>query len=295
MNYSEFRKEYELQHPASVPKLRRELSEYPRWLRILVFVMFVCAALISGVHTMSVIYQTISVDQFISEELRQWISRMTLIAFETALFVTVYALVKDRQRWIAWSAGGTAFAVALLCNVKNTADNLQPDDLMDWVVTIAVGAGAPLIALLAGKMFVDMHRSERAQVKLEHDALYEAQLAFDKEVLAAFEVYAEQKKVEAKAEQKRLDRMERRTNAPNAERAERRTPNERQPSFVRSNAEQPNKTQRLTKWILADAEQRLALTITGLQQNFDEPVSREVAANAKKAAMQTYNGSATND
>jgi len=201
MEYSEFRGNYELQHPASVPKLRHETPEYPSWLQFIVFCMFISAALISGVHTMSVVYATIKTDTFITEELRQWISRLTLIAFETALFVTVYALVKDRQRWIAWGAGGVAYLVTTIANIKNTADNLQPNsDILEWIVTFALGAGAPMIALLAGKLFVDMHRSTRAQRQLEFEKYQLALLEFDKQVNEAWQIYLTNEQVRENTE-----------------------------------------------------------------------------------------------
>ena len=69
--YLQFREEYERQHPASVPRHTPAIiGEYPGWVHYIVLAMFVSAAILSGVHTVPTVYDTIESGK-VSEIVRQ--------------------------------------------------------------------------------------------------------------------------------------------------------------------------------------------------------------------------------
>jgi hypothetical protein len=72
MDYSEFRKQYEQQHPASIPQRIPVASEYPRWLTPTAVLMFVASAFVSGLHTASAVVHASNVHLGPSSRSRTW-------------------------------------------------------------------------------------------------------------------------------------------------------------------------------------------------------------------------------
>jgi len=81
MDYAEFRKQYQERYPASVPVLEPAMREYPRWLSWIVLVMFISAALLSGVHTVPTVRRGIETDDLISARVRDAASMSAFVAF----------------------------------------------------------------------------------------------------------------------------------------------------------------------------------------------------------------------
>lgn len=189
MNYEEFRKEYEQQHPSSVPKLKKEISPYPRWTRWGVFLMFLSAALLSGVHTIPVTYNGIPGGSLISDDARRIAAHSSFIAVELAILFSAFVMLVKNNLRLAYIVIGVCFVIAIIANITSISETFQNGTILDIggvFVSFAFGVGMPLVALMAGKLFVNIHQTER---RLDHDAqerLDKAQKAFDKEILKAW-------------------------------------------------------------------------------------------------------------
>lgn len=196
MGYEEFRQQYEQQHPASVPvKPQRVGSEYPGWLRGVVLLMFASAALVSGAHTVPTVYAGIE-SAHVADWVRQIVALAAFVAIDIAVFVATYARLRGNRRTVT-AMLVVVFAVALISNVNSvlrafgdvtviTQGAAQAPDLWTTVVGIILGIGAPLIALLAGEMFVHMHTAA-SEANAQAEAVYRDECkAFDAVVLREY-------------------------------------------------------------------------------------------------------------
>lgn len=190
LSYEEFREQYEKQHPASVPVAPAEIrSEYPRWLRGVVLLMFICAALLSGVHTVPTVYAGIEADGVVAPLVRAVVSLSSFVAVELAIFVAAYARLKANG-WLVFFMLVVTFGIALVSNIQSVLKALGANGALGLtVVGVALGIGAPLIALMSGEMFVHMHS---ASTKADTDAAgryREERKMFDTVVLSAYRKY----------------------------------------------------------------------------------------------------------
>jgi hypothetical protein len=186
--YAEFRKQYEEQHPASVPRLEFEMSDYPRWVQWAVGVMFIAAALASGVHTVPTAYKTIE-SIYVAEWVRQISGISAFMFVELGILISAYILFKN------WSLlvlviSIVCIGIAMVANLYSVTLALQTDvDNGAVFVAIFFGIGAPLVAALSGKVYVNVHRADRivdvrARTKYKEDAV-----AWDSEIERAWKVY----------------------------------------------------------------------------------------------------------
>lgn len=189
MDYVEFRTHYELQHPASVPRpdAFRAARVYPWWLQLVVIVMFVCAALMSGVHTVPTVREGMPDDSMFSNAVKDLIAYGSFAAFELSVFSASYALLRRASAWV-WLTLAVSFLVMVASNLLQVTRAFASDgDPGTQLVAVIVGVGAPLVALLSGKILVDIHRTNAHQ-DAEAAARYEdARRQFDADVLAAWE------------------------------------------------------------------------------------------------------------
>ena len=186
MEYEEFREQYEQQHPASVPVLEAELSPYPHWLRWATLLMFVCSALLSGVHTVPVVRD--GIPDSVPVRIADAVSLTAFVSVELAIFVAAYALVGGAGLLII-GVLVLSTGTALVANVYSVVHAYQGGDIWTLLVAVIIGLAAPGIALLSGKMFVDMHRASRSIARRARDAHREASIAWDDRVKRAWNSY----------------------------------------------------------------------------------------------------------
>lgn len=184
MDYEEFRKQYEIQHPASVPVLQDMQSEYPSWLSPLALLMFLAVSLVSGVHTVSTMRYTMIESMVIPENAKDIIALSAFFGFEIALFVSVFSWIRQQRRWLSYLATAVVFVVILLANVRDiqrAADN----SVMDIVMIVGIGVGTPLVALVSGKLFVDIyhskHNARRRTMELYREEMKQWDAAINRE------------------------------------------------------------------------------------------------------------------
>ncbi len=224
MNYNEFRKAYELSHKASIPT-KRVAMEYPALLTWAVLAMFLCAALLSGVHTAPTAYETIEAGK-VSEGVRQAAALATFGFVELGILVSSYLLFKrSSNEWFALSVLVMCSFIAMAANLYSVSKALKSDDFGSVIVGVAIGIGAPLIAALTGKVFVNLHHSNEQSKSRSQDSYNTAMRTFEESILNAYEEYClkqaetarfehEQKRLETEREQareqKRIANSERR-------------------------------------------------------------------------------------
>lgn len=198
MDYMQFREQYERQHPASVPRLEAEINEYPGWTRWAVLAAFICAALVSGVHTVPTVWKSIEVGPIITSDIRNAVSLASLLAIELAILLSAYLMAKGVK--LAYAVMVVASSVAIMANLYSvvtafkklangpeaTIVGTSATDEGSLVVAVVLGIGAPLIALFTGKMFVDIHRADRVQEARARKLFREASIAWDKEIERAW-------------------------------------------------------------------------------------------------------------
>jgi hypothetical protein len=193
MDYHEFRNQYEAQHPASVPVLRYELAAFPAWVRWAVMAMFMAAAVISGVHTVPTVYQTIESGK-VAPLVHDIAALSSFIAVELAILLSAYLL--KRNRGLGWLLLITTSFVAGIANLQSslTAMSGKQADAWTQIVAVSVGLAAPLIVLASGKLLVDIFNGERTVNARADERYHEECKKFDAEVLAAFEKFSRSKK-----------------------------------------------------------------------------------------------------
>lgn len=216
--YNEFRSEYEEQHPSSVPQREIVVSPYPRWLVWVVLAMFVASVLLSGVHTVPTVYDTIPTpDTLFSEDIRKAAAYSSIVIIELGLFVSVYASLSSKSmvpriiQIVAFVAAIAANLYSVLKTLGETNAATANPDAGTVAVGIVVGFVAPLVALLSGEMYIKMHSADR-RGKLDADTRYrEARQVFDAQVLDAYDAYriewqrVEDARLAAEADQRRKD------------------------------------------------------------------------------------------
>jgi cation transport ATPase len=182
MDYIEFRKQYEEQHPASVPVEEIYIGEYPAWVTWAVGAMFVAAAFFSGIHTVPVAYRMI--ERFgVAEWLRQAGGISAFLFIELAVLVSAYMLVK-RRSVVMLIILLIAICVAMGANLYSVSEAFLPEQFDSFARMIAVmfGVVAPLMAALAGGVFVWLHHAERVAEARAKTAFKELKIAWDKEI-----------------------------------------------------------------------------------------------------------------
>lgn len=198
MDYDQFRAQYENQHPASIPKRSGEVSPFPLWVRALTWIMFICAALLSGVHTVPVVHAGIP-----TEGVAEWVSSLAsagaFAAVEMALLLSSFAMLGGAG-WTVFGILVLSISAAMAANiysVVNAYQNVQGGgDPGTLVVAVIIGIVAPGIAFLSGKLLANMNNAERALENRHTKALQE----WDSEILRAWNKFQRASKKDSKLE-----------------------------------------------------------------------------------------------
>lgn len=186
MNFEEYRADWLVKHPSFSPQPPRHATQSGGWIQIGILCMFVAAAAISGAHTVPTIYATL--ESNLPELLRVIVSVSGFAAVELAMFLTSYArMVGNRTATVNLTLGVTVL-MALFANVTSTAKALNAGaDGWSMVVSIVMGVGVPLVALLAGEM-VAHSQQQRSAVQDAAWSEYRTKLqALDRRILSDYE------------------------------------------------------------------------------------------------------------
>jgi hypothetical protein len=191
MDYPSFREQYELQHPASVPMIETDTNEYPTWLLPITLVMFIAASIVSGAHTVSTVRQSLE-SSLIPQASKDIVAYSAYFAFELALLVSVFSWIRRTNRWISYLATLVVFTVIVLANVQDVAHSTIAGAWFTVFVVIGLGVGTPLVALLSGKLFVDVYRTNKASGSKAKVEYQEALKQWDATINRAYTSYQKQ-------------------------------------------------------------------------------------------------------
>ena len=162
---------------------------YPVWVEWLVAVMAICAALLSGIHTVPTVYNGIPQHTIITEAMRVGVAYLSFVAVELSILLSAYLMVRGSYR-VAWFVLVVSTGLAMLANVTSVFSALGSGlDVGTISLTAGLGLGAPLIAFMSGKLFVNIHLSTRTLDKKARTEYRAAAVAFDNAVLDAWTVY----------------------------------------------------------------------------------------------------------
>lgn len=185
MNYDEHREDYIKQHPASVPIQQVIRPKYPRWLKISVAAMFICAALVSGVHTIPTVRSGIEVNEIITPGIRDMVSVGSFIAVEFAILISAY--IRAVNRWLSVGSLLVAFTVAVVSNVTSVQRALIDAESGAVTVALVLGVGAPLLAMLAGAVFLIIDTETKREAQDAEQVYRQALIDFDAKINAAWQ------------------------------------------------------------------------------------------------------------
>lgn len=183
--FSQYRQAWMIRHQASIPKEAhyKAVHKYSRWVTFFVFAVFLAAGSISAVHTIPTVYNTIPKTDFIPDFIRVVVSLSAFIAIEGSVFLSAYIL--DSMPKMAWTVLGIGFGIAIVANTFSILGILGKDSVDVGVIIVggALGFGAPSIALLMGKMYVDIIKTTKEENTLAVHQYTEACQAMDARVL----------------------------------------------------------------------------------------------------------------
>ena len=184
--YTQFRESWILRHRSSVPVQKdfQASRKYPPQLAFIVFMMLISAGAISAVHTIPTVLASIPSTDIIPEFVRQIVSIGAFIAVEISVFVSAY--IMDKQRKMALSILVVSFSVAIVANISSVFSVMSGRDLGSTIVGIALGMGAPLMALLAGKIYVEISKQVAEEDSIASRNFQEAKRMMDSKILAEF-------------------------------------------------------------------------------------------------------------
>jgi len=186
--FEQFRQWYALQHPASIPEKPVVQSVYPPWLWLLIVLMMLSAALLSAVHTVPTVHDLIPAAPIVPTPLRTVAAWGASGAVELSLFVAAYLTI-TKDKLLAYGVLLTSGLVALVANITSiarAAGGIESGRIGTIAVTIILGVGMPLIAFMAGKLLVNIHRINRQTRQQAEQAYREMQKEWDAKVLAAW-------------------------------------------------------------------------------------------------------------
>lgn len=240
-NFDQFLAQYRKLHPANIPVRRKAVSRYPGWLRQAVGAMFIAAGLISAVHTIPTVYNSIETNGVIPEGARILAAVLSPVAVELAILIAAYAFQRG-SRLVVGSMLFVAFSVALVSNISSSIRAFDKGgDTSSTFVGIALGIGLPLIALVAGILFSNIYEAFREAEDVA-DAVYRADhLAFDAAVREAWDGHLLRLEMKRQAETDREAEKERQRVEDERAEARRREARETREAHRREKREMPVK------------------------------------------------------
>ncbi len=198
--FSQYREAWMLRHRSWIPNQShfKAVHSYGRWVTFFVFAVFFAAGSISAVHTIPTVYETIPKTDFIPDFIRVVVSLGAFIAIEGSVFLSAYIL--DKMPKMAWTVLFVGFGIAIVANTFSILKILGTANAGVSIVGLAFGFGAPLIALLMGKMYVDIIKTTKTEDDNAVHAYTNACKVMDGQILADYNqaVYKNERKQVAK-------------------------------------------------------------------------------------------------
>lgn len=181
MEHAEFREDWLSKHPASIPIEEVEDSPYPRWAKPIILIGFILASLLSGVHTMVVVYEGIQLSELVDELQRQWVARGSFIVYEIGMFAAAYLMGVQSTKRLAQLSAFIIFLTLIAANLYSVNEVYGFDLLSNFAGSFVTGLFAlvPVLAYSFSKLYINIGNAERALAKRARDTKKEADKALD--------------------------------------------------------------------------------------------------------------------
>lgn len=178
MTYEDYRQQWLIQHPHSQPVLETAALT-PRWLRNSIAAVWVCAAIVSGAHTVPTMAKTIPGD------LHDFVALLSFVMVEGAMFVAMYMRALNRGRALLWSLIALTTIVAIAGNLYSTFETLKPQGVVA-IVGLLVGIAAPLVTLMGGELFATLQAVDDRRQRQAKETYEQALKDLDARILTAY-------------------------------------------------------------------------------------------------------------
>lgn len=227
--FDQFDTDWRNRHKSRVPKEEdfTEPSPYPWWARGASFIAFLTSALMSGVHTMTMVYNSIALSAVVTEEMRRGVAYGSFISYELGMFMAAFLMTVDNTRTLARRLAFTIFATLIAVNFYSVLNVYGFRDMVAAAVSITF-AFVPMVAYASGKFYINIGIAERALARKSKEAFLAAKQVLEAEINRDYDEYvaayqarereeAQRLLTEQKAEAARIRREERREKRKNDE------------------------------------------------------------------------------
>lgn len=216
LTYQEYRAEWLEMRPNRRPVRPEPQRNYPKWFGAGALTMFVCAAILSGVHTVPAIFA--GIETVIPLWIRILAALSSFGAIELSIFNSSYILAGNKRSIVMWLTLIFSLALAMLTNVQSNlaasgrlAAEISIDLGFVQFIGVFMGVLIPSLSATAGKGFVAAHKDEVRANKVADDALTALNNALDEEIALAYTGYTNNLRKSAERrerdEQRRIDRL----------------------------------------------------------------------------------------
>jgi hypothetical protein len=185
VEFGEYKDDWLLKHPASIPMEIVEDSPYPSWARFAALAAFICSALVSGVHMMPAVYDAIPLSPIVTELMRQWVARGSFVAYELGMFMSAFLMAVQSSKRLAQVLSSIIFLTLIAVNLYSVV-KVYGFDLQQNFAGTAVSTMfslVPAIAYASGKFYINIGAAERAAERRSKENLRDDERALDATIL----------------------------------------------------------------------------------------------------------------
>lgn len=176
MTFEEYKREWLLRHPGSVPP-KKEAEKHGFWAKFAWGFSFISSAIVSGVHTVPTIVQTIPTSEYLTNNAKWIASLFGFGAIELSIFLSARYRADSN---VAKAGLFLSVAAAIVSNVYSGLHILQTasDNIIGGAAAILLGIIIPLLAVVSGEQWAKLDRED----KLAQEAVDAENLEIDKEI-----------------------------------------------------------------------------------------------------------------
>lgn len=187
MTFVEYKTEWLLRHPGSIPT-PKEAEKHGILAKLAWGFSFISSAIVSGVHTVPTIVQTIPSSEYLTSDAKWIASLFGFGAIELSIFLSARYRADSN---VAKAGLFLSVAAAIVSNVYSGLHILQAanDNFIGGAAAILLGIIIPLLAVVSGEQWSKLDREDKiAQqlVDIENDGLDKE---LDKIINAAYHRY----------------------------------------------------------------------------------------------------------
>lgn len=191
--FDEYDTDWRNRHKSSIPQEEdfKEQSPYPSWGRLASFVAFVTSALMSGVHTMAMVYNSITISPVVDENMRKAVSYGSFISYELGMFMAAFLMTVDATRVLARRLAFTIFITLIAVNFYSVVKVYGLSDPIGAAVSISF-AFVPLVAYASGKFYINIGIAERTLERRAKELYLAKKVEVEAQINRDYNAYVDQ-------------------------------------------------------------------------------------------------------